>query len=106
MALLFAVVVLLFTVVVLLFAVVLLLFAVVVLLCDDNRSPSPSIPLRKSRGRMQMPSAAAKSDSPPHGRTYPWDSGSGDASRPVCVDWPGNHAYPSDDSRLKCFKSV
>ena len=40
---------------------------------DDERSPSP-LPLRKSRGRMQTPSAtatksAAKSDSPPHGRT-------------------------------------
>ena len=36
--------------------------------CDDDdssRSPSPSIPLRKSRGRMQTPSAAAKSDSLP-----------------------------------------
>ena len=36
---------------------------------------------------------------------YPWDS-SGDASRPVCVNWPVNLTYPSDDSRLKCFKSV
>ena len=40
---------------------------------DDDRSPSPSLPLRKSRGRMQTPSAetksAAKSDSPPRGRT-------------------------------------
>ena len=36
---------------------------------DSRRSPSPSIPLRKSRGRMQTPSAAAKSDSPPRGRT-------------------------------------
>ena len=37
---------------------------------DSNRSPSPSIPLRKSRGRTQTPSApAAKSDSPPRGRT-------------------------------------
>ena len=35
-----------------------------------------------------------------------WDSGSGDASRPVGVDPPVKHAYPSDDSRLKCFKSV
>ena len=33
---------------------------------DDGRSP---IPLRKLRGRMQTPSATAKSDSPPHGRT-------------------------------------
>ena len=31
---------------------------------DSSRSPSP-IPLRKSRGRMQTPCAAAKSDSPP-----------------------------------------
>ena len=75
--------VLLFAVVVLLFAVVVLLFAVVVLLCvvarrgggGDDRSPSPSFPLRKSRGRMQTPSAAtksqaaAKSDLPPRGRT-------------------------------------
>ena len=33
--------------------------------CDDDdssRSPFPSIPLRKSRGRMQTPSATAKSD--------------------------------------------
>ena len=40
--------------------------------CDDDdcsRSPSPSIPLRKSRGRMQAPSAAAKSESRPRGRT-------------------------------------
>ena len=42
---------------------------------DDDRSPSPSITLRKSRGKMQTPSAAtksqlaAKSDSPPRGRT-------------------------------------
>ena len=42
---------------------------------DDDRSPSPSITLRKSRGRMQTPSAATKSqaatksDSPPSGRT-------------------------------------
>ena len=45
---------------------------------DDDRSPSPSLPRHKSRGRMQTPSAAAnlkksatKSDSPPrgHGRT-------------------------------------
>ena len=36
---------------------------------DDDRSPSPSFPLRKSRGRIQTPSAAAKSDSPPRGRT-------------------------------------
>ena len=36
---------------------------------DDDRSPSPSIPLCKSRGRMQTPSAAAKSDSTPRGRT-------------------------------------
>ena len=36
---------------------------------DDDRSPSRSLPLRKSRGRMQTPSAAAKSDSPPRGRT-------------------------------------
>ena len=41
---------------------------------DDDRSPSHSIP-RKSRCRMQTPSAAtksqaaAKSDSPPRGRT-------------------------------------
>ena len=40
---------------------------------DDDRSPSPSI-ARKSRGRMQTPSAtatksAAKSYSPPRGRT-------------------------------------
>ena len=57
--------------------VVVLLFAVVLLLCavggDDDRSPSPSLPLRQSRGRMQTPSAAtksaAKSDSPPSGRT-------------------------------------
>ena len=34
---------------------------------DSIRSPSP-LP-RKSRGRMQTPSAAAKSDSPPCGRT-------------------------------------
>ena len=33
---------------------------------DSSRSLSPSIPLRKSRGRMQTPSAAAaKSDFPP-----------------------------------------
>ena len=36
---------------------------------DDDRSPSPSLPRHKSRGRMQTPSAAtksaAKSDSPP-----------------------------------------
>ena len=37
---------------------------------------------------------------------YPCDSGSGNTSRPVCVDWPGHDAFPSDDSRLKCFKSV
>ena len=42
---------------------------------DSSRSPSPSIPLRKSRGRMQTPSAAtksqaaAKSYSPLRGRT-------------------------------------
>ena len=36
---------------------------------DDDRSPPPSLPLCKSCGRMQMPSAAAKSDSPPRGRT-------------------------------------
>ena len=75
---------------VLLFAVVILLFAMVVQTGspvrrgaspvrrggspvrrggDDDRSPSPSIPLHKSRGRMQTPSAAAKSDSPPRGRT-------------------------------------
>ena len=36
---------------------------------DDDRSPSPSIPLRKSRGRMKTTSAAAKSDSPPRRRT-------------------------------------
>ena len=63
------VLVLLFAVVVLLFVVVLLLFVVG---GDDDsiRSPSPSIPLRcKSRGRLQTPSAAAKSDSPPRGRT-------------------------------------
>ena len=36
---------------------------------DSSWSPSPSIPLRKSRGRLQTPSAAAKSDSPPRGRT-------------------------------------
>ena len=41
-----------------------------------------------------------------HNTGYPCDSGSGNASRPVCVDWPGHHAFPSDDSRLKCFKSV
>ena len=41
----------------------------------DDRSQFPSIPLRKSHGRMQTPSAAtksqaaAKSDSPPSGRT-------------------------------------
>ena len=40
---------------------------------DDSRSPSPSIPLRKLRDRMQTPSATAtksvaKSDSPPRGR--------------------------------------
>ena len=34
---------------------------------DDDRSPSPSFPLRKSRGRMQTPSTAAKSNSPPVG---------------------------------------
>ena len=39
-------------------------------------------------------------------RLYPCDPGSGDASRPVGIDLPVNHAYPSDDSRLKCFKSV
>ena len=79
---------------ILLFAVVLLLFAVVVSCSpwwspvrrggspvrhgasrvrrgggDDDRSPSPSTTLCKSRGRMQTPSAAAKSDSPPRGRT-------------------------------------
>ena len=39
---------------------------------------------------------------------YPCDPGSGDASRPVGVDLPVNHAEPSDDlvSRLKYFKSV
>ena len=37
---------------------------------------------------------------------YPCDSGSGDASRPVGVDLPVKHAEPSDDSRLKNFKSV
>ena len=36
---------------------------------DDDRSPSPSITRRKSRGRMQTPSATAKSDSPPRGTT-------------------------------------
>ena len=36
---------------------------------DDDRSQSPSLPPHKSRGRMQTPSAAAKSDSPPRGRT-------------------------------------
>ena len=36
---------------------------------DDSRSPSPSIPLRKSRDRMQTPSATAKYDSPPRGRS-------------------------------------
>ena len=36
---------------------------------DVDRSPSPSTTLRKSRGRMQTPLAAAKSDSPPRGRT-------------------------------------
>ena len=34
---------------------------------DDSRPPSP-LP-RKSRGRMQTPSATAESDSPPRGRT-------------------------------------
>ena len=34
---------------------------------DDDRSPPPSITLRKSRGRMQTPSTAAKSNSPPVG---------------------------------------
>ena len=37
---------------------------------------------------------------------YPCDPGSGDASRPVGIDLPVNHAYPSDDLRLKYFKSV
>ena len=32
---------------------------------DSSRSPSPSIPRRKSRGSMQTPSATAKSDSSP-----------------------------------------
>ena len=36
---------------------------------DNSRSPSPSIPLRKSRDRMQAPSATAKSDLPPRGWT-------------------------------------
>ena len=36
---------------------------------DDDRSRPPSLPLCKSCGKMQMPSAAAKSDSPPRGRT-------------------------------------
>ena len=39
-------------------------------------------------------------------RTYPCQSASGDASRPAGVDLPVNHAEPSDDSRLKYFKSV
>ena len=37
---------------------------------------------------------------------YPCDSASGNASRPVGVDLPVKHAEPSDDSRLKYFKSV
>ena len=36
---------------------------------DDDRSPSPSIPRRKSRGRMQTPSATAKCYLLPRGRT-------------------------------------
>ena len=32
---------------------------------------------------------------------YPCDSGSGDASRPVCFDRSGNQGDPSDGSRLK-----
>ena len=41
-----------------------------------------------------------------YGIHYPCQSASGDASRPVGVDLPVNHAEPSDDSRLKYFKSV
>ena len=35
---------------------------------------------------------------------YPCDSASGNASRPIGVDLPVNHALPSDDSRLKCLR--
>ena len=34
---------------------------------------------------------------------YPCDPGSGNASRPVCVDWPGHHAFSSDSSALKYY---
>ena len=34
---------------------------------------------------------------------YPCDSASGNASRPVGVDLPVNHAEPSDDSALKYY---
>ena len=40
------------------------------------------------------------------GHIYPCQSASGDASRPVGVDLPVNHAEPSDDLRLKYFKPV
>ena len=37
------------------------------------------------------------------GVEYPCDSASGDASRPVGVDLPVNHALPSDDLALKYY---
>ena len=37
---------------------------------------------------------------------YPCDSGSGRPSKPPRLNLQGNHCLPSDDSRLKCFKSV
>ena len=34
------------------------------------------------------------------------DSSSGDTSMTICFDLPGNRVYTSDDSGLKCLKSV
>ena len=55
---------------------------------DDDRSPSP-LPLRTSRGRMQTSSAAAKksaakSDSPPYGRTIMMTQSSSRAASRGC----------------------
>ena len=43
-----------------------------------------------------------------HWQKYPCDSGSGrlGLSKAPRLNLPGNHGLPSDDSRLKCFKSV
>ena len=54
----------------------------------------------RERGLIEMTTVLESGSDQSH---YPYDPGSGDASRPVGVDLPVNHADPRDDSALKYY---